>query len=606
MTAIVMRTLLLLGMLLSASVLPVGDELLRLAAPASIVAVALWLAASVPMRRARCALALLAITALFLPRLPVPIVPVAAALLVALIELVPPGRLLPAGTSLAIMSFALVRLASSVAPQLERFLGDRLQQLAQVGMTAGGAWGCLLAILTAACAGCGRARATSVLVALLLSMIGIALVAHAVPAHTATPFLPGTMLAFAMVVLAGVAAPSTRTLPPAHHRRSAPVAGLCVIAIAAGAWCSRPWSPIAAAPPRVLVVNHGGLDWERPRFGKFGQFDGGMFGLLPLYLGTIGCRVHVTDAPCPTDAELEAHDVVVLVNNPKHWSDAERQHLIEFVRGGKSLLVLGDHTNVFGLQAGFDTLLGPLGIAFRFDSAYHLRAAWQGCLAAHHALFTQAIATRTLGHAIGASLVTKGAAAPLVTARFGFSDRGEPDNEMGSYLGNYRYDAGELLGDVTLVAMRTLGRGKVVVYGDTSAFQNSQLPKTFLEHVAPLFLWLGRPATWRERGSLLIGALALLAALALITWHRRLPAGALLAGLGICGALAGPRPEPVPLADTRDVVWIDQTLLERTGHYDAGRNAIFPLFSNLERAGLLPLENTRIALEHLPRGRASR
>ena len=42
---------------------------------------------------------------------------------------------------------------------------------------------------------------------------------------------------------------------------------------------------------------------------------------------------------------------------------------------------------------------------------------------------------------------------------------------MGSFLGNYHYDQGERLGDVVLVATTTYGRGRIVVWGDTSAFQ---------------------------------------------------------------------------------------------------------------------------------------
>src|SRR5579885_2130992 len=38
-----------------------------------------------------------------------------------------------------------------------------------------------------------------------------------------------------------------------------------------------------AAGRSVRVYNRGGLDWERPVFGQFGAFSGGMFGLLPVY-----------------------------------------------------------------------------------------------------------------------------------------------------------------------------------------------------------------------------------------------------------------------------------------------------------------------------------
>ena len=69
---------------------------------------------------------------------------------------------------------------------------------------------------------------------------------------------------------------------------------------------------------------------------------------------------------------------------------------------------------------------------------------------------------------------------------------------MGSFLGNYHYDPGEQLGDVVLVATTTYGRGRIVVWGDTSAFQGG-LSSNYRKVVGPMLAWLSRPAAWTER-----------------------------------------------------------------------------------------------------------
>ncbi len=69
-------------------------------------------------------------------------------------------------------------------------------------------------------------------------------------------------------------------------------------------------------------------------------------------------------------ADIAGAQILVLINSPKRWMAAERRVVLNFVSAGGSLLVLGDHTDVFGLMRGFNTLVGPEGVRFRFDSAY--------------------------------------------------------------------------------------------------------------------------------------------------------------------------------------------------------------------------------------------
>jgi len=189
-----------------------------------------------------------------------------------------------------------------------------------------------------------------------------------------------------------------------------------------------------ANSPRVLVHNRGGLDWDRP---TFENRDGGMFGLLPVYARANGIEFNVLDKDDVTDDDLREAQVFVLINSPKTWAGTEKAAVLNFVRRGGSLLVLGDHTDVFGLMRGFNTLLDEFGIAFRFDSAYPARLGWRGCLRASHDAVAWQWEREHPGVAIGASLELSGHARPLLTGIYGHSDHGLRENVVGSFLGNY-------------------------------------------------------------------------------------------------------------------------------------------------------------------------
>ncbi|MFI5454081.1 MAG: DUF4350 domain-containing protein [Isosphaerales bacterium] len=298
------------------------------------------------------------------------------------------------------------------------------------------------------------------------------------------------------------------------------------------------------------------------------------------------------DAPPPDTiepADLVKTQILVLINSPKVWDERERRTIYDFVARGGSLLVLGDHTDVFGLMRGFNSLLGPLGIQFRFDSAYKARENWRGCQAAAADAVACGWDDENPGVAVGASLELSGSARPLLVGRYGFSDNGVRENVMGSYLGNYHYDPGERLGDVVLVATATYGRGRVVVWGDTSAFQgvSSHYPAV----VGPMLAWLSRPAGWTDRPP--VRAAAALGLLATIAWlwlsrggtrQAAVIAVGLLLGLAVPWCLGLPHREArVTIAD--DMVLFDRSHLPASGHYNARVNPIGPLYTNLLRAG---------------------
>ena len=213
--------------------------------------------------------------------------------------------------------------------------------------------------------------------------------------------------------------------------------------------------PLVLEPPNrsILVHNRGGLDWKRPVFGKFGSFSSGMFGLLPVYARENGFEFDVLDKDSIEGSDLSNTQVLVLINSPKQWSSAEKAVISEFVSDGGSLLVLGDHTDVFGLMKGFNPLIEDFGIRFKFDSAYYSESGWRGCCAISPHTVTSKWDLKGHGVAIGASLDLLREARPLLVGRYAHSDDGVANNKIGSFLGNYSLDEGEKIGNLPLVCL---------------------------------------------------------------------------------------------------------------------------------------------------------
>ncbi len=382
----------------------------------------------------------------------------------------------------------------------------------------------------------------------------------------------------------------------------------CLVAALAGV-CSVGTSLLMPAESRKIVVhNRGGLDWDRPVFGRFGTFSGGMFGLLPVYCRAEGYEFGIIDKEAISPDDLAGSQILVLINSPKSWSGDERRTILDFVERGGSLLVLGDHTDVFGLMRGFNTLLDAFGIQFRFDSAYRVRENWRGSQVAAADAAAWGWDSENPSVAVGASLELTGSARPLLTGRYGFSDRGVQENVIGSFLGNYSFDRGESLGDVVLAATATLGRGRVVVWGDTSAFQGG-LSSSYAEVVGPVLAWLSRPAAWTERPTPRILVAIGLAAVIVGLWFSRVtPTGSAIVAAGLLAGLLVPWLLSIPNLDSRitvadDSFIIDNSHMPASGHYDAHINSVGPLYSNLLRAGFRVVDRDSWDAEDIARAR---
>ena len=268
--------------------------------------------------------------------------------------------------------------------------------------------------------------------------------------------------------------------------------------------------------------------WDVPEYGKYGKDAVGMFGLWPVYLTTLGYEtemiVHnktqflntiqtpyqnitkylnltnyttVIETEKITKTILDGATIFVVSNLNISFSKEEQTIIWEYVNKGGSLLVIGDHTNVGGIQGPLNELLKPVGIRYRFDAALPLDEKFKWLTCAHllyHPITSPLSSLDELQYGIGASLDISTSSFPIVIGTSALSDDGNQTNEDIAYLGDYEYNKGEQLGDVILVAGAYYGEGKVLVFGDTSSFQNPALPFSY-PFIQSMFTWLASTQT---------------------------------------------------------------------------------------------------------------
>lgn len=263
------------------------------------------------------------------------------------------------------------------------------------------------------------------------------------------------------------AGPAKRRLALAYSRpvyvSLALIALACVIAGAAS---------YGNRPVRVMLLERNILDTGVPTHGRYGDRSGGMFGFLPMYLDGIG---NVAAHRAVTREALDSVDVIFIANLLEKIPEDERRLIWDFVEGGGGLLIVGDHTGTEAIREPTNDLLSPCGLELNFDTAVPLRRSWASAKSYMFHPLGRSGGEMDAELWLGASVTPGPKGEPFVVGRGAFSDPGDMNNKARSYLGNLAYDPGEPLGDVVLAAAAHWGKGKAVLHGDTSPYQNGTI-----------------------------------------------------------------------------------------------------------------------------------
>lgn len=296
---------------------------------------------------------------------------------------------------------------------------------------------------------------------------------------------------------------------------------------------------------KVVFYEKGFLNWLKPAHGQYGRLSSGMYGMLPVFIESLGASSLISADL--SDKDLQDADALVLLFPDEPWAEGQLERIWDFVHGGGSLLVMGEHTTRDKNGSNrFNEVLEPTSIRVEFDSGTFAVGGW---LQSYEAIAHPATAgvpddSNQFGVVIGASLETSWPARPLLIGRWGWSDIGDEGSGR-AMMGNGRYDPGEKLGDIILAAEQPLGKGRIIAFGDTSSLTNGINVSSHV-FTSRLFGYLAGNSKnahtiWRQ----LLGILCCGLLIGLLIWNagqlaamRRSGWMVILVTLGLAGSLA--------------------------------------------------------------------
>ena len=360
---------------------------------------------------------------------------------------------------------------------------------------------------------------------------------------------------------------------------------------------------------KIVFYEKGYLNWLKPTHGSYGRLSSGMYGMLPVFIESLGAESVVS--PDLSEVDLQDADVLVLLFPDERWQEGQRERIETFVRRGGSLLVMGEHTTRDATGANrFNEVLAPTAMQVRFDSATFAVGGWlQSYEAMSHPVTAGVSDERNqFGVVIGASVETRWPARPLLMGTWGWNDPGDEASAR-AMMGNGRYDPGEKLGDVVLAAEQPLGKGRVIAFGDTSGLTNAINVSSHV-FTARLFAYLagGGPRmhpAWRQCLALLIGVfLGVLLCRRPGILRTGIVAIALTASLAVCAQVNQASARVLPdgrLQRPNNLAYIDASHVEAYSSESWRPDGIGGLALTLMRNGYLTLTAPDLTPERLER-----
>lgn len=292
------------------------------------------------------------------------------------------------------------------------------------------------------------------------------------------------------------------------------------------------WEPVGGRKGgRVMVVERHST-WEptdRPYDTEhFGHDPSYSYSLIYNYAAHYYRMSRLVESERITPQRLEGCDVLVIKIPTARYAPDEVDAVVDFVRRGGGLLLIGDHTNVFNSSTYLNDICRPLGFTFRHDLLFCIGSPYQQLVrpgavphpAVQHVPVMHYAVSCSIdpGRSLGRAVVRGGGLWSLPP--FYHAENYHPQAE---YRPEMRYGA-----FIQLWAARP-GRGRVLAFTDSTIFSNFCI---FQPGKAELMMgmleWLNRtsrfdaaPLRWLVRGAGVLAGLVVLG-IGLVAGRRQL------------------------------------------------------------------------------------
>ena len=252
--------------------------------------------------------------------------------------------------------------------------------------------------------------------------------------------------------------------------------------------------------PLTILMDDGHGPWESTSV----PVNTEIYGRLSLYNYTLlrqWLRVHhtveATPPNTPLPRELDQYQVIIIKTPALDYTPEEIERLEKYVKNGGGLLLIGDHTNLFGHTQRLNAVAAPYGIEFRIDATFP----WDTAPPYVH---------QPSGYTSGDFLL-KGigpfavlTAASVVDRSFwgnpfvrttGLVSEGADYSNM-NYFGPLRFSPEDRVGPLALAMAKPYGRGKVVAWGDSTMWSSfSMFHPEYPDVILRLVGYAGAPST---------------------------------------------------------------------------------------------------------------
>jgi len=263
----------------------------------------------------------------------------------------------------------------------------------------------------------------------------------------------------------------------------------------------------------------------------------------------------------------ERHPVLILKCITTPFSPYEIGIIKDFVFDGGSVLLIGDHTDVFFMNKNLNELAGYFGIRFEQNSVYFIDGGWVITDPPHYRNYPATHFLKRFIWATGDSVTLKSPAFPLITTSpVCFAD--EVNYFYDNFFGNTTIDADEVFGSYCVMAGSRYGKGRIIAFTDSTCFNNYLMFSVGRRPlIAGIFGWLGDTDTMNPFPLLTYISFCVLGVIILKRWRgfdaflRTVTMGVILgwgAGylLGMC-LNAHLYPSPAPFRPLPQQVLID-------------------------------------------------
>jgi hypothetical protein len=384
--------------------------------------------------------------------------------------------------------------------------------------------------------------------------------------------------------------------PPLPHRGRRVMAAMCLATGVALLVSGLYWTPVGTRKAgRVLVVEKHST-WEPTTepygtqiYGERGSYN---YAAAYDYCGQYFEMSRLLEAEALNDTALSRCDVLVIKTPTARYAPAEVDAIEQFVAQGGSLLLVGDHTNVFRMSTCLNDLARRFGFSFRNDLLFRVGTPYKQHLTrpvpAHPAIQH----VPQMDFAVSCSIDPGRSAGRMVIRNTGLWNLPPAYQEV-NYHPQAEYRPQMQYGAWCQMWSTTYGRGRVLAFADSTLFSNfCVFQPGKAEMLRGMLHWLNHASPLDRRGLWLLvavpWALAGLTCVGVGWWSSRgtRAAGTVLMAAGLAGWAVGvgavstahrwALPMPPCLRPLQHVV-IDRTLSEVplfTGAFTDGEEGV--------------------------------